>query len=216
MKLIKEAIDIEVIKEAAEGATNHYIHGIIMQANKQNKNGRVYSLDVLRNEVARYCRDHIAQNRAYGELGHPDTPTINLDRVSHMWKELHEDGNNFIGKAKILDTPYGKIAKNLIDEGARLGVSSRGLGSISKRGGVDYVGHDFFLATPGDIVADPSAPEAFVRGIMENKEWVFVEGKGWCEQFVEEAKKEIVNTPQKRLGEVELKIFESFLSKLAK
>jgi len=178
MKLICEVNEeCEVITEAAEdGSKNYFIEGVFMQGGVKNKNGRVYPVDVLAKEVNRYKTQYIAENRAYGELGHPTGPTINLERVSHMIKDLHQDGNNFVGKAKIMDTPYGTIVKNLMKEGARLGVSSRGMGTLQKKGDAMEVGKDFYLATAGDIVADPSAPNAFVEGVMEGVEWVWDNG----------------------------------------
>ena len=178
MKLICEVNeDLEVITEANEdGGKNYFIEGVFMQGGVKNKNGRIYPVDVLKKEVDRYNKQYIAENRAYGELGHPQGPTINLDRVSHVIKELHQDGNNFVGKAKVMDTPSGSIVKNLMKEGCRLGVSSRGMGTLSKKGNAMEVGKDFYLATAGDIVADPSAPNAFVEGVMEGVEWVWDNG----------------------------------------
>lgn len=164
-------------------------------------------------EVKRYNEEYVTKNRAFGELGHPDSPTINLDRVSHMIKELRRDGDNFIGKAKIMDTPYGKIVKSLIDEGATLGVSSRGMGSLSQKGGVSMVQNDFTLATAADIVADPSAPNAFVEGVMESKEWVMVDGK-FVEKDLLEAQRIIRKTSSKNLNEAKLKLFANFLNKI--
>ena len=178
MKLICEVNeDCEIITEATEdGGKNYFIEGVFMQGGVKNKNGRIYPVDVLSKEVARYKKEYINENRAYGELGHPQGPTINLDRVCHLIKDLHQDGNNFIGKAKVMDTPSGTIVKNLMKEGCRLGVSSRGMGSLSKTGDAMEVGKDFYLATAGDIVADPSAPNAFVQGVMEGVEWVWDNG----------------------------------------
>ena len=179
MKLIKEHTE-EVkylVEEKLGKGKEYFIEGIFLQSNLKNRNGRVYPTEILDKEIKRYNEEYVTKNRAFGELGHPDSPTINLDRVSHMIKELRRDGDNFIGKAKIMDTPYGKIVKNLIDEGATLGVSSRGMGSLSQKGGVSMVQDDFTLATAADIVADPSAPNAFVEGVMESKEWVMVDGK---------------------------------------
>ena len=167
----------------------------------------------MENEVARYNREFINKKRAFGELGHPDGPTVNLERVSHMITKLTPDGKNFIGEAKIMDTPYGKIVKGLIDEGAQLGVSSRGMGSIIQRNGANYVKDDFYLATAADIVADPSAPDAFVEGIMESKEWVWENGK-LVERDIEAWKRQIREAKQRKLDEVKLKVFESFLGKL--
>ena len=179
----------------------------------KNRNGRVYPKEVLENEVARYNREFINKKRAFGELGHPDGPTVNLERVSHMITKLTPDGKNFIGEAKIMDTPYGKIVKGLIDEGAQLGVSSRGMGSIIQRNGANYVKDDFYLATAADIVADPSAPDAFVEGIMESKEWVWENGK-LVERDIEAWKRQIREAKQRKLDEIKLKVFESFLGKL--
>ena len=178
VKLFSEAVeDVEFITEAKEnGGKNYKIRGIFMQADVKNRNGRVYPLDILEKEVTKYNKNFIKENRAFGELGHPEGPTVNLERVSHMITELHPDGKNFIGEAKIMDTPMGKIVKNLMDEGAKLGVSSRGMGSLDSKNGANYVRDDFYLATAADIVADPSAPNAFVEGIMEGKEWIWNNG----------------------------------------
>ena len=168
MKLISEHIDeIEYITEAKEGGKDYKIRGVFLQAEVKNRNGRVYPMPILEKEVKRYNKEFIQKKRAFGELGHPDGPTVNLERVSHMITDLYPDGKNFVGEAKIMDTPYGKIVKNLIDEGAQLGVSSRGMGSLEPKKGAQYVRNDFYLATAADIVADPSAPNAFVEGIME-------------------------------------------------
>jgi hypothetical protein len=178
VKLISEEIqDVEYITEQKEnGKKNYKIKGIFMQADIKNRNGRVYPQAVLEKEVRRYNKDQINNNRAYGELGHPEGPTINLERASHMITKLYPDGKNFIGEAKILSTPMGKIVENLLDDGAKLGVSSRGMGSLNQKNGANYVRDDFYLATAADIVADPSAPNAFVQGIMEGKEWVWNHG----------------------------------------
>lgn len=215
MKLMTEINeDIQFITEESEGGKKSlYIEGIFMQAEKQNRNGRMYPLPVMEREVNRYVTEYINKNRAYGELGHPDGPGINLERVSHMIKELRRDGNNFMGKAKIMDTPYGNIVKNLINEGATVGVSTRGLGSLVEKGGVKVVQDDFYLATAADIVADPSAPDAFVHGIMENKEWVFIDGR-WTERDIEESKKTIRKVSAKDLEEAKLKVFKNFINKL--
>ena len=218
MKLITELNEsVEFIVEKNEsGDKSHFIKGIFMQAEQKNRNGRMYPVQVLRNEVNRYNEEYVKKNRAFGELGHPDGPTINLDRVSHMIKDIQEDGNNnFIGKAKIMDTPYGKIVKNLIDEGANLGVSSRGMGSLKadKRDGTQVVQDDYRLATAADIVADPSAPNAFVQGIMEGREWVWDNGV-LREQDIVEYKEEIEKEHRSRLEEAKLKVFKNFLSKL--
>ena len=178
LKLISEEIqDVEYITEQKEnGKKNYKIKGIFMQADIKNRNGRIYPEEVLAKEVKRYNKDQINQNRAYGELGHPEGPTINLERASHMITKLYPDGKNFIGEAKVLSTPMGKIVENLLDDGAKLGVSSRGMGSLNQKNGANYVRDDFYLATAADIVADPSAPNAFVQGIMEGKEWVWNHG----------------------------------------
>ena len=177
MKLISEAIeDVEYITEEKNGKKQYKIKGIFMQADVKNCNGRIYPMEVLQKEVAKYNKNFIKENRAYGELGHPDGPTVNLERVSHMITELHPDGKNFVGEAKILGTPMGEIVKDIINDGGKLGVSSRGMGSLNQKGGTNYVKDDFYLATAADIVADPSAPNAFVEGIMEGKEWVWNNG----------------------------------------
>ena len=211
MKLITETIEnIEVLTEAnANGKKDYKIRGIFMQADIRNRNGRIYPVQTLTKEVNRYNEQFINKKRAFGELGHPDGPTVNLERVSHMITSLKPEGKNFIGEAKIMDTPYGKIVKNLIDEGAQLGVSSRGMGSISN----GTVGRDFYLATAADIVADPSAPDAFVEGIMEGKEWVWDNGV-LKSMEVEMYKKQIENTKRAELAEKKASIFNDFLSKL--
>ena len=215
MKLITEVHEsIEYISEANEdGEKEFFIEGVFMQANQKNRNGRIYPTEVLQREVARYNKEYVEKNRAFGELGHPQGPTINLERVSHMIKELKQDGDNFMGKAKIMDSPYGNIVKNLIREGASLGVSSRGMGSLKAKTGVNEVQSDFYLATAADIVADPSAPDAFVEGIMEGVEWVYEGGK-WVEQFVEQSQKQINTVSKADLEQTKLKIFENFLKKL--
>ncbi len=193
VKLITEAQDFTAdnfIVEEKNGKKDYKIRGIFMQSNIKNRNGRVYPKEVLMKEVKSYNKEFIDKNRAFGELGHPDGPTVNLDRVSHMITSLKQDGDNFIGEAKIMDTPMGKIVKNLMDEGATLGVSSRGMGSLDSRGAANYVRSDFKLATAGDIVSDPSAPSAFVEGIMEGKEWVWDHGS-LIEAHVAEAKARI-------------------------
>ena len=214
MKLITEINEsIEYIVEEKDGKKSMHINGVFMMGETKNRNGRVYPHDILMNEVKRYNTEYVDKNRAFGELGHPEGPTINLERVSHMIKELKPDGNNIIGKAKIMDTPYGNIVKNLIDEGAKLGVSSRGMGSLEERGGTNYVKDDFYLATAADIVADPSAPDAFVEGIMEGKEWVWDNGV-IKEAIISNMKRNIVKAPSKNLDETKLRAFNSFLSKL--
>jgi len=217
MKLISESIeDIEYITEDdAEGKKNYRIRGVFLQAEVKNRNGRIYPMPVLEKEVGRYNKEYVQKNRAFGELGHPDGPTVNLERVSHMITKLHPDGKNFIGEAKIMDTPYGKIVKNLINEGAKLGVSSRGMGSLEPRRGAQVVKDDFYLATAADIVADPSAPNAFVEGIMEGKEWVWQNG-AVKEMDIEAYRKELdwnYERVQAR-EEKNAEIFENFLSKL--
>jgi hypothetical protein len=214
MKLITETIeDIEVLTEANNsGGKNYKIRGVFMQADIKNRNGRVYPVDTLAKEVKRYTNEFINKKRAFGELGHPDGPTVNLERVSHMITSLKPEGKNFIGEAKVMDTPYGKIVKNLIDEGAQLGVSSRGMGSIQQSQGRNVVGKDFYLATAADIVADPSAPDAFVEGIMEGKEWVWDNGI-LKSMEVEQYKEEISRTKREQLAEVKANIFKDFLSK---
>ena len=177
MKLITETIeDVQILTEEKNGKKDYKIKGVFMQADIKNRNGRIYPVETLAKEVRRYTKEFIEKKRAFGELGHPDGPTVNLERVSHMITSLKPEGKNFIGEAKVMDTPYGKIVKNLIDEGAVLGVSSRGMGSIQQQGGRNIVGKDFYLATAADIVADPSAPDAFVEGIMEGKEWIWDNG----------------------------------------
>ena len=215
MKLITETIeDIEVLTEAnTKGGKDYKIRGVFMQADIKNRNGRVYPIATLSKEVARYTTEYINKRRAFGELGHPDGPTVNLERVSHMITSLKPEGKNFIGEAKIMDTPYGKIVKNLIDEGAQLGVSSRGMGSIQSSSQGNVVGKDFYLATAADIVADPSAPDAFVEGIMEGKEWVWDNGV-LKSKSIEEYKSEIERARRTELAEVKSKIFKDFVSKL--
>jgi hypothetical protein len=214
MKLISEEIsNAEYIVEEANGNKNYKIRGVFLQTEIRNRNGRVYPKDILENEVRRYNTEFINKKRAFGELGHPDGPTVNLERVSHMITKLYPDGNNFIGEAKIMNTPYGKIVKGLIDEGAQLGVSSRGMGSLEQRGGVNYVGKDFYLATAADIVADPSAPDAFVEGIMENKEWVWDNGV-LVEKNIDAWKREIKSAKRHALAEAKVKVFQNFLKKL--
>ena len=217
MKLISESIeDVEYLFEQdAEGKKNYKIRGPFLQAEIKNRNGRIYPLSILEKEVGRYNKEYIQKNRAFGELGHPDGPTVNLERVSHMITGLHPDGNNFIGEAKIMDTPYGKIVKNLIDEGASLGVSSRGMGSLEPRRGVNFVKDDFYLATAADIVADPSAPNAFVEGIMEGKEWVWDNG-AVKEMDIAAYKQQLDMKYQRAQAREEkaVELFENFMSKL--
>ena len=216
MKLIREEIEsVEFLVENRNGKKSMYIEGVFLQGDIKNRNGRMYPMETLRKEVGRYNENHVQSGRALGELGHPDTPTVNLDRVSHKIVSLKESGANFIGKAKILGTPMGKIASSLIDEGVKLGVSSRGIGSLRPtREGVNVVGDDFMLATAADIVADPSAPDAFVEGIMEGKDWVWYGGI-LREKFAERTYKTI-NTlvDQKQLDEKKLSLFNDFLSNI--
>ena len=215
MKLITEVNEnIEyLVEEDKSGKKNLFISGPFMMSEVKNKNGRMYPKGVLMKEVKRYNTEYVDKNRAFGELGHPDGPVINLERVSHMITELKEDGNNVMGKAKIMDTPYGQIVKNLIDNGAQLGVSSRGMGSLEEKNGVKVVKDDFYLATAADIVADPSAPEAFVQGIMEGKEWIWESG-ALVEMAVDEIKKEITTATSINLENKKIKAFSQFLSKL--
>tara|TARA_B100001989_G_scaffold70266_1_gene47754 strand:+ start:1130 stop:1780 length:651 start_codon:yes stop_codon:yes gene_type:complete len=216
MKLITEEIsDVKFITEGKGSKKKMYIEGVFLQGNLKNRNGRMYPVDTLAKEVSRYNESFVAKGRAVGELGHPDGPTVNLDRVSHKIVDLHQEGNNFVGKAQLLETPMGKIAKSLLAEGVTLGVSSRGIGTLKEdRDGIKVVGEDFQLATAADIVADPSAPDAFVNGIMEGKEWVW-EGGILREQFIDQTKKRI-NTlvDQKTLEEHKLGLFTDFLSNL--
>jgi hypothetical protein len=218
MKLITEINEeVQFLKENKDGKPQYYIEGIFIQGEKKNKNGRVYPIEILEKEVAKYCSELVEKKRAFGELGHPEGPTINLDRVSHMIVEMRKDDNNFIGTAKILDTPNGRIVKSLIDEGATLGVSTRGMGSLKSRGEFQEVQDDFSLATAADIVADPSAPDAFVNGIMEGVEWVWDNGilKASTieryENIVEEKTRSRSLTPEAKLS-----LFEDFLKNLSK
>jgi len=215
MKLIKEHTESVkyLVEEKLGKGKEYFIEGVFLQSNLKNRNGRIYPVEILDNEVKRYNDEYVNKSRAFGELGHPDSPTINLDRVSHMIKSLKRDGDNFIGKAKIMDTPYGKIVKSLIDEGATLGVSSRGMGSLDKKGDVSFVGKDFTLATAADIVADPSAPNAFVEGVMESKEWVMVDGK-FVEKDLREMQANIRRASSKNLQEAKIRAFQSFLAKI--
>ena len=216
MKLICEVTeDLETLVEEKEGSgKNYFIKGVFLQAEQQNRNGRMYPMETMQKEVDRYNNQYVKTSRAFGELGHPDGPTINLERVSHLIKEIKQDGNNFVGKAKVMDTPYGKIVKNLIDEGAKLGVSSRGMGSLKTKGGTQIVQNDFHLATAADIVADPSAPQAFVEGIMEGKEWVWDNGILKETEVAEIAETIEISAGTKYSGETQIKAFEKFLSKL--
>ncbi len=216
MKLITEQIEnVKYLTEKTEdGKKKLYIEGTFLVGDTVNKNNRMYKMDTLRNEVNRYTEEFIKTNRALGELGHPDTPTLNLERVSHKIVSLTEDGNSFYGKALILETPYGNIVKNFIDSGVNLGVSSRAMGSVTMtKEGYNLVQDDLRLATAADIVADPSAPGAFVNGIMENKEWLFVEGR-YVEMDIDNAKKQIKQASKQQLESVALKLFENFIRKL--
>ena len=214
MKLITESIeDIQILTEEKDGKKTLYIEGVFLQSEIKNRNGRIYPFGVLQKEVERYSEEYVKAGRALGELGHPDGPTVNLDRVSHKITSLKAEGNNFMGKARILDTPMGTIAKSLLGEGVKLGVSSRGMGSLKEDNGVKYVSDDFMLATAADIVADPSAPDAFVNGIMEGKEWVW-EGGLLRERQIQEMKKEIDNASKVELEEKMLQAFDKFLSNL--
>ena len=215
VKLFSEAVEeVEFITEAKEsGGKNYKIRGIFMQADVKNRNGRVYPMEVLEKEVTKYNKNFIKENRAFGELGHPEGPTVNLERVSHMITELHPDGKNFIGEAKIMDTPMGKIVKNLMDEGGKLGVSSRGMGSLDSKNGANYVRDDFYLATAADIVADPSAPNAFVEGIMEGKEWIWNNGS-LVEAHVADLKKKFDVKQRQKQANMEALEFAKFLKML--
>jgi hypothetical protein len=216
MRLIKEVFDTtNVIVENKLGKGKQYfIEGVFLQSELVNRNGRMYTEKVMDKEVGRYVKEYVEKNRAYGELGHPDTPSINLDRVSHLIVDLRKEGTNYIGRAKILETPMGMIARGLLDGGANLGVSSRALGSLkSNNEGVQIVQDDFMLSTAADIVADPSAPDAFVRGIMESKEWVFVDGK-FVERQIDEVKSFIKKTSSRNLDEAKVRAFQHFLGKI--
>lgn len=215
MKLITELTeDIKYVKEnVGNGEKNYFIEGIFMQSDTKNRNGRIYPQNTLLKECKRYINEYVAKGRAMGELNHPTGPTVNLDRVSHIVKELYEDGKNVYGKAKVLDTPMGKIVKNLIDEGAQLGVSTRGMGSLKSRNGYQEVQEDFMLAAI-DIVADPSAPNAFVNGIMEGREWMFVDGI-WQEREHNAAKKLIKESSKKDLNKNIVKVFNDYFRKLS-
>jgi hypothetical protein len=214
MRLITENIEnVKILTEEKDGKKQLYIEGVFLQSEIKNRNGRVYPFDVLNKEVERYSEEYVKPGRALGELGHPDGPTVNLDRVSHKITSLKAEGNNFIGKARVLDTPMGKIAKNLLGEGVQLGVSSRGMGSLKEQNGVKYVGEDFMLATAADIVADPSAPDAFVNGIMEGKEWVW-EGGILREKEIQEMKDSINRASKIELEEKMISAFDRFLSNL--
>ena len=217
MKLISEFNDYGVqpviVEENKDGKKDYFIEGIFMQSEIKNRNGRIYPKEVIQNEVKRYNKEFVQKDRAFGELGHPEGPTINLDKVSHMIEKLEEDGNNFVGRAKILSTPNGQIVKNLIDDGAKLGVSSRGLGSLESKGNAQYVKDDFQLATAGDIVADPSAPEAFVEGIMEGVEWVYESGILKAKD-IDEMQKEMKTARLNKLEETKLNLWKRFVENL--
>jgi hypothetical protein len=217
MKLIREDLTHDtkfVVEEKLGKKKEYFIEGIFLQSNLKNRNGRMYPEEVMDKEVARYMQEQVKTNRAYGELGHPDTPSINLDRVSHMIVDMRKEGTNYIGRAKIMETPMGQIARGLLDGGANLGVSSRALGTLKmNEDGVNVVQDDFMLSTAADIVADPSAPDAFVRGIMESKEWVFVDGK-FVEQHIEEVKNFIKKTSSRQLQEAKILAFKKYLSKI--
>jgi hypothetical protein len=205
--------ELELVTEEKNGKKETFIEGVFLQTNMKNRNGRVYPMDIMENEVNRYNKEFIKKNRAYGELGHPDGPTINLERVSHLITSLEKDGDNFVGKAKIMSTPMGNIVKGLLNDGAKLGVSSRGMGSVTQKNNAQYVQNDFMLATAADIVADPSAPDAFVDGIMEGVEWIN-EGGQFKAIEIESWKNQIRQTKQRHLEEKKLQIMKSFLSKL--
>ena len=217
MKLISEfndyAVQPVIIEQNEKGEKEYFIEGIFMQSEIKNRNGRVYPKEVMKKEVNRYCKEFVEKKRAFGELGHPDGPTINLDKVSHMITSLEEDGNNYVGKAKILSTPNGQIVRNLIDDGAKLGVSSRGLGSLEQKGGAQYVKDDFQLATAGDIVADPSAPEAFVEGIMEGVEWVYQNGILTAVEM-EKMQSELKSAKLNQLEETKINLWKRFVENL--
>ena len=214
MKLITETTqsDIQVLTEDKNGQKSYYIKGVFMESDTKNRNGRLYPNEIMAKEIGRYNTEYVKQNRAMGELGHPEGPTVNLERVSHIIKNLSVDGKQIIGEAKIMDTPYGKIVKNLIDEGAKLGVSSRGMGSLKEQDGVNVVQEDFMLAAV-DVVADPSAPNAFVNGIMEGKEWIWDNGV-LKPVVIEQYKKVIKNTPSRKLEEQAMNLFKDFISRL--
>ena len=215
MKLITEKIEDAkiVITEGKNGKRSTFIEGVFLQADITNRNGRMYPMAIMEREVAKYNENYVGTGRALGELGHPDGPSINLDRASHLITSLRREGNNFVGKARLLETPMGKIAKQLLDEGVKLGVSSRGLGSIKEQNGIKVVGEDFMLATAADIVADPSAPDAFVNGIMEGKEWVWANGSV-AESEIDQIKKRIDNAAASQLEERKISAFSEFLKNL--
>ena len=217
MKLISEFNDYGVqpviVEENENGKKDYFIEGIFMQSEIKNRNGRIYPKEVIQNEVKRYNKEFVQKDRAFGELGHPEGPTINLDKVSHLITKLEEDGNNFVGRAKILSTPNGQIVKNLIDDGAKLGVSSRGLGSLESKGNAQYVKDDFQLATAGDIVADPPAPEAFVEGIMEGVEWIYENGRLKAYE-IDQMQKDLKSARLHKLQETKLNLWKRFVESL--
>lgn len=217
MKLISEfndyGIQPVIVEENENGKKDYFIEGIFMQSEIKNRNGRIYPKEVMQKEVNRYVKEFVEKDRAFGELGHPDGPTINLDKVSHMITKLEEDGDNYVGRAKILSTPNGMIVKNLIDDGAKLGVSSRGLGSLESKGSAQYVKDDFQLATAGDIVADPSAPEAFVEGIMEGVEWVYQNGILTAVEM-EKMQSELKSAKLNQLEETKINLWKRFVENL--
>ena len=218
MKLVTELIetvDVRVQIDEETKQKSHFLEGVFLQSELKNRNGRMYPMATMAKEVARYSTEYISKNRAFGELGHPNGPTINLERASHMIKSLNQEGNNWVGKAKILDTPYGNIVKNLIDEGAQLGVSSRGMGTLRQKADCQVVQDDFMLSTAADIVADPSAPQAFVNGVMEGVDWVYdVATKRWDTMSVVEHTKELGDKNVKELQESALRLFDKFLKTL--
>ncbi len=214
MKLISEYNEAKPLVESKDnGKKDYFIEGVFMQADIKNRNGRVYPKEIMDKEVKRYIKEFVNEQRAFGELGHPEGPTINLDKVSHMITELNEDGTNWVGKAKILSTPNGEIVKNLIDDGAKLGVSSRGLGSLEQKSDAQYVKSDFQLATAGDIVADPSAPDAFVDGIMEGVEWIMDNGI-LKRQEMESMRQILMKEKQSRLEETKINLWKEFVKNL--
>lgn len=214
MHLLKEVHQELQLIEEGEDNKKFYLEGICMQSNLKNKNGRIYPKEILANEVANYIRDKIDNKTAYGELGHPDTPNINLDRISHRFISLREAGNDFVCKALLSENPMGQIARNLLKEGGRLGISSRALGSLTERNGTKYVGEDLKLITAGDLVTDPSAPEAWMNAVYERKEWCFVPGKGWMEQYLDEGRQEIIKASANDLEAVAFNLFETFINRL--
>lgn len=216
MILLTEQInDVEFLIEGSGAAKSYYISGPFIQPGIPNGNKRLYPEEIMAREVAKYTKNYINENRAFGELGHPDGPKINLDRVSHLIKELKKEGRDYYGKAKVMDTPYGKIVKNFLDEGAKIGVSTRGVGTVSNRNGISYINEDFHLTTAADVVADPSAPDAFVQGIMENREWMLIEGV-YTPKDLESAQKLMREARSKQIQEVKMALLEGFFTKLAR